>query len=340
MRDVVDMFGTNFTASMEVVFTTLEHTIRLLQATGREDRSFSIADLKAKRTRLIQAVAVVLEESLASPSPTGRSSHIPKVCTDHARFVRDCLQPGDVLITFNYDCVIDYALRAGGTEKWNARYGYGFKLGPRGSALEGDEHWQPQGGRATKANTVRLLKLHGSLNFNVTENKKGVASIRLKQRPYTRQKGNMQFTIIPPEWHKAYDSQPFRTLWKYAAEAIYKAEELAFIGYSLPPTDMHATALFRTSVHKGRLRSLVVVNPDQEARKRTRTIVQRGLSADSRVLSFNELGHFLALSEEVWRRPKKGDVTQRAIPAAGPVQAPEPVDGEQTPPVAPAAEQN
>jgi hypothetical protein len=69
--------------------------------------------------RLIQAVAVVLEECLASPSPTGRSSHIPKACADHARFVRDCLQAGDVLITFNYDCVIDYALRADGTDKWN-----------------------------------------------------------------------------------------------------------------------------------------------------------------------------------------------------------------------------
>jgi hypothetical protein len=59
--------------------------------------------------------------------------------------------------------------------------------------------------------------------------------------------------------------------------------------YSLPPTDLHSTALLRTSVKKEGLESLIVVNPDREARRRTRDILHRGLNAETKVLSFNTL---------------------------------------------------
>ena len=73
------------------------------------------------------------------------------------------------------------------------------------------------------------------------------------------------------------------------------------IGYSLPPTDLHATALFRTSVKPAALRSLVVVNPDRDARRRTREVLQRGLSEETRVHSFDSFAEFLALEPSVWR---------------------------------------
>ena len=52
----------------------------------------------------------------------------------------------------------------------------------------------------------------------------------------------MRFTILPPESEKAYDRGIFTGLWK-AAGAIHRARQIVVIGYSLPSTDLHSTAL-------------------------------------------------------------------------------------------------
>ena len=216
-HDVVELFGLNFEATMETVFTTLEHTIRMLDTTG-ENRDFKVKDLKEKRDRLVQAIAVVLEDSLAQKDDEGHSRLTPRSCDHHVRLVANILEAGDDLITFNYDCVVDFALKGHGDGKWNARHGYGFNLGARGKRLDGDDFWQPAR-PAARTRTAHLYKLHGSLHFDVTGSP-GKEKVHLKQRPYTKQHGKMRFTIIPPEWHKAYDAGVFAKLWQDAATAI------------------------------------------------------------------------------------------------------------------------
>src|SRR5713226_8961889 len=51
--DAVDMFGTNFRITLEAMFTTLEHTLRMLEATG-EQRDFKKEELRQRRERLMQ----------------------------------------------------------------------------------------------------------------------------------------------------------------------------------------------------------------------------------------------------------------------------------------------
>lgn len=297
MEDVVELFGPNFDVTMETVFTTLEHTIRMLNTTG-EHRAFRRSDLKEKRDRLVQAIAVVFEDSLAGKSGTGRSRVEPKWCDHHKALVQRLLKPKDDIISFNYDCVLDYALKKHGAGKWNPHRGYGFNLGARGKRLSGDVHWRPDK-PAQSDDTIHLYKLHGSLHFDIT-GEHGKESVKLKQRPYTKQGGNMRFSIIPPEWHKAYDEGVFARLWQQAAAAINRAHHVVLIGYSLPPTDLHSTALFRTSIKPGSLKGLVVVNPDRSARRRTRSVLQRGLQASTRVLSFDSFDHFVAADRCVW----------------------------------------
>ncbi len=297
MKDVVTIFGHNFSVSLETVFATLEHTIRMIKTTGSK-RAFKREDLEDMRDRLLQAIAVVMEESITEPGKAGASKHTPRECDHFRRLVKDRLQPRDDIISFNYDCVIDHALHAHGDNKWNARHGYGFGLGPRGRSLEGDTHWNPSS-PAPKPETVHLYKLHGSLHFQWESEKS--SRVTLKQRPYTKQNGTPRFRIIPPESNKAYDKGLFAGLWKGAATAIGRAKQIVVIGYSLPPTDMHATALFRTSIKEKSLESLVVVNPDREARRRTRSVLQRGLAETTRVLSCDSLPEFLALDPSTWR---------------------------------------
>lgn len=297
MKDVVQVFGQNFDVTMEIVFSTYEHTVRMLSTTG-ENRDFRRTELREKRDRLEQAIAVVLEDSLSEKDEDGHSRVVPRSCEHHDKLVMELIEPQDEIITFNYDCVIDDSLRRHGSNKWNARYGYGFDLGAGGSLLSGDKYWQPVK-PASKDTTVKLFKLHGSLHFDIKSQSQS-PRIKLKERPYTRQRGSMRFSIIPPEWHKAYDKGAFARLWKNAAAAINRARDIVVVGYSLPATDLHSTALFRTSVKAGGVRSLVVVNPDQESRKRCRTIFQRGLNRETRVISYEYLSHFVATNRKVW----------------------------------------
>ena len=297
MKDVVQLFGMNFDVTMETVFSTLEHTIKMLLTTG-DNREFKRKFLIEMRDRLEQAIAVILEDSLTEKDSNGRSSLRMKQCNYHDKLVLDILRSGDEIITFNYDCLLDDTLRRNGNLIWNPRYGYGFDLGAGGKKLTGDKNWQPTY-LADKSETIKVYKLHGSLHFNISGSDEN-PHIKLKQRPYTKQFGNLKFSIIPPEWHKAYDKGAFAKLWKQAAAAINRAKQIVTIGYSLPETDLHSTALFRTSVKSKSLRSLVVVNPDKVSRMRSRAVLQRGLRNDTRVLSFNFLSEFVATDRKVW----------------------------------------
>jgi hypothetical protein len=98
----------------------------------------------------------------------------------------------------------------------------------------------------------------------------------------------MKFTVFPSEWYKDYKNDFFKKLWMIASQNLKKADRIVVIGYSLPVTDFHTTALFTTSLSKGKLKSLVVDNPDSEARQRVRSDMQNGLKNNTCVLSFNK----------------------------------------------------
>src|SRR5262249_44341985 len=63
IQDTVELFGVNFDVTMETVFTTLEHTERMIQTTG-ESRDFKRSEINNKKERLKQAIAATLEEAL------------------------------------------------------------------------------------------------------------------------------------------------------------------------------------------------------------------------------------------------------------------------------------
>jgi len=70
LSDVVNLFGKNFSTTLEDVFTTLEHTIRMLKTTG-DNRGYKRTVLQDMRERLLQAIAIVLEESLTKKDEYG-----------------------------------------------------------------------------------------------------------------------------------------------------------------------------------------------------------------------------------------------------------------------------
>lgn len=204
------------------------------------------------------------------------------------------MKSGDEIVSFNYDCLIDETLKRHGSKKWNARYGYSFVLGKGRTNLTGDQYWSPNE-PAVKRDTIKLYKLHGSLHFDAPDDK-----VKLKQRPYTKQYGDLKFTIIPPESNKRYDQGVFKRLWNQAGQALHHTNTLVIIGYSFPVSDSHANALFRVSVKRNGLKSLVLVNPDREARRRGREVLKRGLSENTKVLVFDSLREFSTVDRALW----------------------------------------
>jgi len=127
---------------------------------------------------------------------------------------------------------------------------------------------------------IRLLKPHGSLNWIISERPR--PEIRLKQRLH-QQRGTPHFTIIPPGWNKGIDGNDvFREIWREAAHRIRAADKIAVVGFSFVATDLHAQSLFRIALEdrkKTKLRRLIIVNPNHEARRRIRGIFEVSLAA-------------------------------------------------------------
>jgi hypothetical protein len=180
-------------------------------------------------------------------------------CESYRLFVRDVVQPGDCIISFNYDVSLDRELQLAGV--WNLGDGYGF-------AIEGIEDHSP----------VPLLKLHGSINWlasmfggvkhgpialgsagvfgyrplfanseliflgypNAVDSlfpKDGTPALRPLILP-TRCKKFFFDTSLGAEWTEFWDS-----LWDTAAQALRDSDRVVICGYSLPVVDERACGL-------------------------------------------------------------------------------------------------
>lgn len=282
--DVVDLFDSNFSLTLEDYFTQLEFLLATAEFSRAAESRRTIAALTAKRDRLMAALSAVLEMSTNRAITAGRG------CEFHRRLVRE-LRPGDTVISFNYDCVLDDALRREGNGKWNAAYGYAF---PPLRKITGAERWDPAAPAAMPGNTIYLLKLHGSLNWQFPPADSS-EPIWIKQRLH-QQFGTPRFTIIPPEWNKSARAEPiFNLLWRRAMEAVRKAEHVAIVGFSFTPTDLHVESLFRLALADAKLKTLVIANPSSADRGRIRKVFARALNRNKSVVrQYQSLGDMMA----------------------------------------------
>lgn len=228
----------------------------------------------------MSALSAVLEES------TDVSRLDSPVCPHHEALVR-ALSPRDTIISFNYDCVIDHALRTTAVGEWSAKYGYTFD---RPSRVEGHENWSADD-PPTHNETVHLLKLHGSLHWQLPERDTSddPRPIKLKQKLY-QQRGTPRFTIIPPENVKRIDeNRNIRRLWTHAERAIRTADTVALVGFSFTPTDLHVDSLFRFALADASLKRLVIANPSPEHRRKIRAIFSNQLRQGAIVRQYDTL---------------------------------------------------
>jgi len=178
------------------------------------------------------------------------------------------VQPGDCVVSFNYDVALENSLIA--AQKFRAKNGYGKSL---------------QGVWDEPDSEVTVLKLHGSINwiavlFGGVTTGWGAFRNSLGQRPFVDNVDSVfpsyparildtsfpgggvsggGTSLVLPTYEKRYSVAtsvgnewgPFyQSLWVEAADAIQRSERIVMIGYSMPNADRRSRALLLWGTNK------------------------------------------------------------------------------------------
>ncbi len=158
------------------------------------------------------------------------------------------LTPGDTILTLNYDTLLDSALVDAG---WDPTKGYGLIGG------SGKIRWtRKKPPMAASLADVKLLKLHGSLNWYVRGSfsklaevfEKKPSKILISQTPRVNEFKQYVRQIAPPIYGKFFGHEHWRKLWATAHEAVVDADAFVIIGCSLVDTDFHLSGMLSHAV--------------------------------------------------------------------------------------------
>lgn len=203
--------------------------------------------------RISEAVASVLGDAvydvLSGPCPTWLF-----------HMIRAAHWRRSTVISFNYDTLIECAVATGLLYEW------GWPKPVCWTELTQDvPNWPPGSTRwaADRADTLHLLKLHGSLNWYWTAGDVTGTSVARRALPgmfgapadYTEDDrrrelpGRVPFVVPPSASKSSFYRNPFlRDVWRQAREALEGARHVVIIGYSLPLTDLTVVDMLRTSL--------------------------------------------------------------------------------------------
>jgi hypothetical protein len=200
-------------------------------------------------------------------------------------FAPHCVNGKIGCVAFNYDDLLDHALSEvqkseANDSEWFIDTGYGFICrGSKAYIWHGQNHMD--------RSSMFLLKLHGSVNWYpkggypkpytldaIVHHERWLPETEQLQKiswEVTERHLEPDPFIVPPVLVKSdLAHQPIlRKVWELAYEELSKADQVAFIGYSLPQTDMAAAFLFRETLFKRRPAIHVVNFAENETDKET-----------------------------------------------------------------------
>lgn len=269
-------------ASLQRIYAKSYLELRNLEAVFA---AFEMAELlgipldstKSLTDAIRRLIVVTLEKSIRFPVSDRNIEPTPSYGSlAEAIYVAHENADADItIITFNYDIALDYALHY-----QRVRCDYCLD-----SAVHPD--------------SLRLLKLHGSLNWvhcpncNMTFNwdwaelaksppfqsvlmrvlARGPASVEMpiaSWLPHLNHNCGKALTlpqpvIVPPTWSKGEYHRQLQTVWQQAASALCEANSIVVSGYSLPETDHFFRYLFALgTMGNTRLKRFVVLDPNIE----------------------------------------------------------------------------
>ncbi len=289
---LVDDFGlSHFTAK----YAGFPHASRLMKAEARRQPD-GLVDIERFLSRLestmphdagaldeLAALSTDLTTRLHERVREGTRGQVdPPELGAFARYVVDL----DInCITFNYDDVLDYALWDYGKIEadssvsdqrfWHWDTGYGFVCRSGASIVTAVDP-------VIRPSTMRLLKLHGSLNWRTVLGSReqpapgavyhwgdrerlrfGIGDVDPNDIDLRTQAllDPTPVTIAPVLSKDRFLRRPlFGYLWQEAFRQLRKAREVVFVGYSMPVGDANARILFQESLEHLGPTGIQVVN--------------------------------------------------------------------------------
>lgn len=290
--------------NIESIYTTFEIATLLSRLPGTREE-------QAKR--MLTSLEKLIVTTLDAKTQFGRVPTAEMVSVAHDSYTwfqrlvealdaRRTVDPVDpvAIITFNYDIAADVALDRIG-------------LGPEYALPEFDR----------RRRKVRLLKLHGSLNWGQADDgrivplsldEKTCIKIAGRRRPVeshtlpvgqclrdlVREQTSIRVgelpVIVPPMLGKISRSKGLTTVWAQAAKDLSEAESIYVMGYSLPETDTFFPRLLALGLEgETVLHEFRVFDPDPSVEGRYRSLL--GPGAESRFafrsFTFTEACSFL-----------------------------------------------
>lgn len=197
------------------------------------------------------------------------------------KWIRNCcnpvnqLQRGDLVISFNYDLLLENQLRT-----LEMQHSCVVELGV-------PIHWADEtlGSFNDAQYSFDLLKLHGSLDWYRIKGSEG-SDLRTICRVSPRDpswplycRDNPLFIPMAHTKGSFLQGNLFTLLWNKAGHYLEQAEEIRFLGYGFPPTD--TSNLYFLLRHRDRICE-VVVHEDEDSRELSRL---RGLLGREKVIN-------------------------------------------------------
>lgn len=190
------------------------------------------------------------------------------------------IKKGDVVITFNYDSLIERCLLE--LDKWSISDGYGFPVKLVQNSCRN------LSSVTLGKSPVKVLKLHGSVGWVRGEKSNSVflshamflqyfgslSNLRDKKEPGPPLEYLMPPAVIEPSFIKRLNIPTLLSIWEQAAVALRNADKVYIIGYSLPEADIAAQSLITTNLRTNtKCKNIVVVNPNKETLSRYEELI-------------------------------------------------------------------
>ncbi|MHB1613472.1 MAG: SIR2 family protein [Actinomycetes bacterium] len=229
---------------------------------------------KALFLRISETLAEALGERVQGVLSAPWPSWLPRLIKA-AHFQRS------TVITFNYDTLIECAVATGLLPQTEPLHEFMELETVFWTELtQNVPNWLPGSDRPNSPSmqTLRLLKLHGSLNWYwAPGDEMGTSVVRrdLPGRfdtpiPYTEEArrrelpGRVPF-VVPPSASKSgyYRNLFVREIWQQAHQALEAAEHVVVIGYSLPLTDLTVVDMLRDAL-VGSESHVTIVDPSAD----------------------------------------------------------------------------
>lgn len=215
-----------------------------------------------------------------------RAAHGTETCEFHQQLLSK-LGPRDEVISFNYDLVIERALKA---IDW-------FKAIPFGNWLYGFS------GRPSSWSGPTISKMHGSFNWDMPKSGDDTFVVHTRNWPHLEKSpGFLRFKhestaypIFLPFWDKRIESGPWLRIWARAFQRLENTTSVIVWGYSLPKADVKAQLTFQGAL-ADRQFNLCVIDPSSSTKDRW-----RGLFPRAKYWEFESAKDFLDHPPKWWR---------------------------------------